>query len=432
MTDAEEDEHQQPLVCNLCEDGEQQVNFSCSKCQHRFCAPCQRIHDKFCDPTKVTAEMGKGDVCSFADLKEKGKRQVKVMEEVISQLSDRQKKMDQRQQNIDGDINSHFAECLSRLINARDDCLKRLQTLKQTEGDRLRAQLTEAETIHTKLVNLFAEDQSSKKPPLSVAELRAGLQADDDLQRIRKDAFDADKEDFVYTPGTVNPDFYVDLMGRVDTAARHAPGDDGDTSDTAMRSKIAAKDTSCVSRQPPLQKCSPQPQTASSTFDPDSFLDKLKFMEMEISSLKHESTTLGQDVAALRAQNTKICQDLTDLRTGHAQQQQTTTSLQADLAQVTMGNTNLRLHVKSLEENVSRLDQVVGSMPNAKLASDLRALQSDVVSLQQSETGQSSKLAHLEAQISKYRQFLLVHAYLAAGEYWLPNFVKSATCVLCA
>lgn len=430
MTDAEEDGHQQPLVCNLCEDSEQQVNFSCSKCQHLFCARCQRIHDKICDTTKVTAHMGQGDVCSFADLKEKGKRQVKAMEEVISQLSNRQKKMDQRQQQIDCDINSHFAECLSRLINARDDCLKRLQMLKQTEGDGLRAQLTEAETIHTKLVNLFAEDQSSKKPPLSVAELRAGLQADDDLQRIRKDAFDADKEDFVYTPGTVNPDFYVDLMGRVDTA-RHASGDDGDTSDTAMRSKTAAKDTSCVPRQS-LQKCFPQPQTASSTFDPDSFLDKLKFMEMEISSLKHESTTLGQDVAALRAQNTKICQDLTDLRTCHAQQQQTTTSLQADLAQVTMGNTNLRSDVKSLEENVSRLDQVVGSTPNAKLASDLRALQSDVVSLQQSETGQSSKLAHLEAQMSKYRQFLLVHAYLAAGEYWLPNFVKSAKCVLCA
>ena len=404
MTDAEEDEHQQSLVCNLCEDGEQQANFSCSKCQHRFCAPCQRIHEKFCDPTKVTPEMGKGGVCSFADLKEKGKRQVKVMEEVISQLSDRQKKMDQRQQKIDGDINSHFAECLSRLINARDDCLKRLQTLKQTQGDRLHAQLTEAETIHTKLVNLFAEDQSSKKPPLSVAELLAGLQADDDLQRIRKDAFDADKEDFVYTPGTVSPDFYVDLMGKVDTA-RHASGDNGDTHDTAMRSKTAAKDTSSVSRQPPLQKCSPQPQTASNTFDPDSFLDKLKVMEMEVSSLKHESTTLGQDVAALRSQNTKICQDLKDLQTGHAQQQQTTTSLQADFAQVTMGNTNLSSDVKSLEESVSRLDQVVGSTPNAKLASDLRALQSDVTSLQQSETEQSAKLAHLEAQISKYRQF---------------------------
>ena len=289
--------------------------------------------------------------------------------------------------------------------------------MKQTEGDRLHAQLTEAETIHTKLVNLFAEDQSlKKKPPLSVTELRAGLQADDDHQRIRKGAFDADKEDIVYTPGTVSPDFYVDLMGRVDTA-RHASGDDGDTSDTAMRSKIAAKDTSCVSRQPPLQKRSPQPHTASSTFDPDSFLDKLKFMEMEISSLKHESTTLGQDVSALRAQNTKICQDLTDLQTGRAQQQQTTTSLQADLAQVTMGNRNLSSDVKSLEESVSRLDQVVGSMPNAQLASDLRALQSDVVSLQQSETGQSSKLAHLEAQMSKYGQFLLVHAYLATVEY---------------
>ena len=82
-----------------------------------------------------------------------------------------------------------------------------------------------------------------------------------------------------------------------------------------------------------------------------------------------------------------------------------------------MGNRNLSSDVKSLEESVSRLDQVVGSMPNAQLASDLRALQSDVVSLQQSETGQSSKLAHLEAQMSKYGQFLLVHAYLATVEY---------------
>ena len=411
MIDAEEDEHQQPTFCDLCDDVEQTANFSCSKCQHRFCARCQRIHDKFCDTTKVT-EMGQGDVFSFADLMEKGRRQVRIIEEVLSQLSSREKKLEQRHQQIDTDINSHFAECLSQMINARDSCLKRLQALKQTEGDKLRVQLTEAEAIHTKLINLFAEEHSLNKPSLSMAELRAGLQADDDLQRIRKNAADVDKEDFKYTPGTVSPDGYVDLVGTVEIT-RHTADDNGDTRDKGMRSQIAAKDTSQVYQQP-LQKYSTQPQMVTSSFFLDSLVDKLKSMEVELSSLKDKSTTLGEDVSSLRAQNTQICQDLTELQTSSAQQHQTMSSRQEDLTQLATSNVNLSSDGKLPEENVSELDHAVGS--NASLATDLAVLQGDVSALQQSVTGQSAKLARLEAQISKYKKVLPVCTDMGKGE----------------
>lgn len=129
----------QPLPCDVC-DKEPEAKYSCGECQKNLCSQCLSYHSKLL-PLHVSHPLASsGQVAQQTvgdDTLVQLRDQIKLLELVVTQLDHNETEVERQRQAVDDDINVRYAAGLSKMADAREECIRSLKSAVEAAREKI-------------------------------------------------------------------------------------------------------------------------------------------------------------------------------------------------------------------------------------------------------------------------------------------------------
>lgn len=379
----EEDQgHIQPMICDLCDQG-RVASHLCTKCQMKLCFHCHSVHVDCCVQSTVSSQ-GKAADTSEDDagkLLEKGKSQMRVMEKMLTRISEDEKELNKQRKSLEDNIHAHYTVGLASLADARDELLRSIEGHAEAQAEQFKTEMTSMQKKHDALSHFISQENTSR---VSSAELQAAVLSDSDMARFqeridqnirpeffRHKAADSDAKLLVKRLKQVVFGTFEICSDKKDFGVSDA-ADAGDFDQQQVSGYGEPK--ACLEVKQDLTIKQPHIEIRSVKARVDELAEKFelmmkKFAESESKGRKllGENRSLLEEVRTFRDKNSILVQEVASL-------QGETGKLQEDVSKLQAGHQNL------FQEYTSLLKQ------NANLSSNFADLQKQFHSLQTGKT----------------------------------------------
>ncbi|KAK7496180.1 hypothetical protein BaRGS_00012590 [Batillaria attramentaria] len=364
-----------------------------------------------------------------AELREKVRGQVKVMEVVLTRLDEEEEEIARQRGAMDHDIQTRYATGLRHMADARDQCVSSLRDAAQMAQDKLEADRLVAKNMHSTLSQLVTKEES---------DLQAGMLNEAALRHFQQVSTRKGQQTyFTYSTQDAGTSTmvqaFLDFMGKVapfgqaplvtPPAVTNLPAENPATEETQqllnansadiikLRHELSAlqtqnsqlrqdlttvladntqltKNVGAVQKDVSNLMTSVQAENTRLAADAISNQKKISAVEVEtkkigtdVEGLLHDVGNLHKSVLAVHTENTKLGADVCTVQTDFAKIQQDIATIQAD-------HTKLITDANTLQNDVAKVQQDVVSVmtDNAKLNTNVGTMQKEIANFQKDVT----------------------------------------------